>query len=43
MYSYGPADTELHIFEGRGHSLIIDGGWKDVAEIARAWFEGNGF
>ena len=43
MYSLGPADTGLHIFEGRGHSLTIDGGWKDVAEVALAWFEGKGF
>jgi pimeloyl-ACP methyl ester carboxylesterase len=43
MYSKGPSDTELHIFEGRGHSLSIDGGWKDVAEVALAWFETKGF
>lgn len=43
MYSHGPADTELHIFQGRGHSLSIDGGWKDVAEVSLAWFEGKGF
>ena len=43
MYSKVPSDTELHIFEGRGHSLSIDGGWKDVAEVALAWFEIKGF
>jgi non-heme chloroperoxidase len=24
--------TEFHEFPGRGHSLVIDHGWKDVAE-----------
>jgi hypothetical protein len=43
MYEKGPSDTELHLFEGRGHSLSIDSGWKDVAEVALAWFEAKGF
>ena len=43
MYSKGPADTELHIFEGRGHSLTIDSGWPHVAEVALAWFAAKGF
>jgi pimeloyl-ACP methyl ester carboxylesterase len=43
LYSKGPADTELHIFEGRGHSLSMDAGWKDVAEVALAWFATKGF
>jgi 7,8-dihydropterin-6-yl-methyl-4-(beta-D-ribofuranosyl)aminobenzene 5'-phosphate synthase len=34
---------ELHIFEGRGHFLTVDNGWKDVAEVALAWFETKGF
>ena len=43
MYSQGPGDTELHIFEGRGHSLTLDSGWKDIAEVALAWFGKKGF
>jgi pimeloyl-ACP methyl ester carboxylesterase len=43
IYSHGPADTELRRFEGRGHSLAMDSGWKDVAEVALAWFETKGF
>ena len=43
MYAEGPADTEFHVFEGRGHSLTMDGGWKDVAEVALAWFATKGF
>lgn len=43
MYSQGPADTEFHKFEGRGHSLTLDSGWKDVAEVALNWFAAKGF
>ncbi|WP_406831714.1 alpha/beta hydrolase [Pedococcus sp. KACC 23699] len=43
MYQDGPADTEFHLFEGRGHSLTIDSGWKDVAEVALEWFATKGY
>jgi pimeloyl-ACP methyl ester carboxylesterase len=43
LYEKGPSDTELQLFEGRGHSLSIDGGWKDVAEVALTWLETKGF
>jgi esterase/lipase len=29
--------TELKQFEGRGHSLTIDSGWKDVANSILEW------
>ena len=32
VWSKGPADTDFHVFDGRGHSHIIDSGWKDVAD-----------
>lgn len=35
--------TEFKLFEGRGHSLIVDHGWKEVAEYALAWINKNGF
>lgn len=35
--------TEFKLFEGRGHSLIVDHGWKDVAEYSLAWLNRNGF
>jgi pimeloyl-ACP methyl ester carboxylesterase len=41
LYSKGPSDTEFHPFEGRGHSLTLDSGWKDVAEVALTWLEGK--
>jgi len=43
LYSKGPSDTEFHEFDGRGHSLTIDNGWKDVAEISLKWFNSKGF
>jgi non-heme chloroperoxidase len=32
-----PAVTEFREIAGRGHSLIMDHGWRDVAEIALAF------
>lgn len=29
--------TEFHEIPGRGHSLIIDHGWREVAESGRAF------
>ena len=38
MYADNPASTtEYHEFEGRGHSLTIDSGWRDVADVALEW------
>ena len=43
MYSKSSADTEFHVFEGKGHSLTIDNGWKDVAAVALNWLATKGF
>ena len=43
MYSKGPADTEFHVFEGKGHSLTIDSGWQEVADVALNWLAAKGF
>jgi pimeloyl-ACP methyl ester carboxylesterase len=43
MYSKSPAETDFHVFEGRGHSLTIDGGWKDVAGVVLEWLAAKGF
>jgi pimeloyl-ACP methyl ester carboxylesterase len=37
LQQHNPAATEFHEFPDRGHSLIIDHGWRDVAEIALAF------
>lgn len=34
--------TEYHEYEGRGHSLTLDDGWKDVADDVLAWLAGQG-
>jgi len=45
MYAKGPsaANTEFHEFPGRGHSLTIDSGWRDVADVALNWLAAKGF
>jgi pimeloyl-ACP methyl ester carboxylesterase len=37
LYSSSPAVTELKEFAGRGHSLTIDSGWREIAEASLAW------
>jgi pimeloyl-ACP methyl ester carboxylesterase len=32
-----PAVTEIHEIKDRGHSLVIDHGWREVAEVALAF------
>ena len=43
MYAKGPSDTEFQEFDGRGHSLTIDDGWRDVAEATLEWLAKKGF
>jgi pimeloyl-ACP methyl ester carboxylesterase len=35
--------TDFKLFEGRGHSLILDHGWREVAEYSLHWLHENGF
>lgn len=37
QYRHSHAVTELRPFEGRGHSLVIDHGWHDVASACLDW------
>jgi pimeloyl-ACP methyl ester carboxylesterase len=37
LYQKSGAVTDFHEFAGRGHSLTIDGGWRDVADTSLAW------
>lgn len=39
QYRDSTAVTELQQFEGRGHSLTIDTGWKDVADAVLQWLK----
>ena len=34
--------SDFKLFEGRGHSLIVDHGWKEVAEYSLNWIHKNG-
>jgi pimeloyl-ACP methyl ester carboxylesterase len=43
QYRGSTAVTELKQFEGRGHSLVIDNGWREVADAVLAWLKENGF
>jgi alpha-beta hydrolase superfamily lysophospholipase len=42
QYRDSTAVTELRQFEGRGHSLTIDNGWKELAETILNWLTTNG-
>ena len=35
-------NTEFKLFEGRGHSLIVDHGWKEIAEYSLSWLNEKG-
>ncbi len=35
--------TDFKLFDGRGHSLIVDHGWKEVAEFSLNWIREHGF
>ncbi|HVM56837.1 MAG TPA: alpha/beta fold hydrolase [Gaiellaceae bacterium] len=37
LYRGSPAVTELKEFPGRGHSLALDSGWRDVADAVLGW------
>jgi pimeloyl-ACP methyl ester carboxylesterase len=43
MYQRGASDTEFHEFEGKGHSLTMDAGWQDVADVSLKWLATKGF
>ncbi len=34
--------TDFHLFPDRGHSLIVDHGWEEVAAYSLAWLNKNG-
>lgn len=42
MYRHSKAVTELRQFEGRGHSLTVDHGWRDVTQACLDWLERQG-
>jgi len=42
QYRDSTAVTELQQFQGRGHSLTVDSGWREVAEAVLTWLRSNG-
>jgi len=40
-YSRSPALTDMIEIRGRGHSLTIDSGWREVATISLKWLDEN--
>jgi non-heme chloroperoxidase len=42
-YRKSPAVTEFKEFAGRGHSLIIDSGWRELAEHCLRWLQSKQF
>jgi pimeloyl-ACP methyl ester carboxylesterase len=41
-YKHATAPTEIVKIPGRGHSLTIDSGWQEVADIALKFLDGQG-
>ena len=41
LYAKSAAKTELRSFPTRGHSLIIDSGWREVADTVLGWLQAN--
>lgn len=42
LYRDSMAITELKQFEGRGHSLTLDHGWRDIADAILGWLREKG-
>lgn len=43
QYRHSSAVTDLLDFPDRGHSLTIDGGWREIAESSLNWLRAQGF
>jgi non-heme chloroperoxidase len=41
-YQKSPAVTDFKEFAGRGHSLVIDSGWRELAEYCLDWLQARG-
>jgi alpha-beta hydrolase superfamily lysophospholipase len=42
QYRHSTAETELLEFADRGHSLVIDAGWREVADACLTWLQASG-
>jgi len=39
QYAKSAAVTDFHEFSGKGHSLTVDHGWAEVADVALTWLK----
>jgi len=39
LYAGSGATTDYHVFPDRGHSLVFDHGWREVADYTLAWLD----
>lgn len=42
LYAQSGAVTDYHAFADRGHSLVFDSGWREVADYTVGWLAQNG-
>jgi non-heme chloroperoxidase len=42
LYAEAHATTDYQVFPDRGHSLVFDHGWSEIAEYTLAWLERQG-
>ena len=43
LYAKSAAVTELKVFPGKGHSLALDSGWREVADASLSWLRAQSF
>jgi pimeloyl-ACP methyl ester carboxylesterase len=42
LYSGSGAVTDYHAFPDRGHSLVLDHGWREIADLTLSWLASQG-
>ena len=42
LYATSRATADYHEFPGRGHTMVLDHGWRDVAEYSLDWLDRQG-
>lgn len=42
LYSASKAVTDFHTFADRGHTLVFDGGWREIADHSLRWLRDQG-
>jgi pimeloyl-ACP methyl ester carboxylesterase len=42
LYSGSGAVTDYHVFPDRGHSLVLDHGWREIADFSLSWLISQG-